>query len=344
METEEQIIEKIREEAKTANRNNITRTKAYFNFFQEHPEIHWAYLAHFVSRNTGWNMTDLKGDMLPRLLSEEQVEYFFSFLERCNWLIFQNAYPQLLLYAASKQQNQPLFHLLPQFDISIFMQAVWPRFWQYRNSKLLSYALIMNEQQYIEINVLQCPFYQKNVLETLPFKTQSVLHLNHVFFPFFDLKTNKIRLAGAIVRDFREVIERIQVGKRLYALLFQEQNIDAELYQWAKKTEHTGSRVDYWPQLYSTSSKQTLSTAYTFHLAGGNLHEQAAPVYSPTLESVWSDILNHEIPAYQEWFTNIEGVNELIGDENPHPYDLTDEYLFAINKLELAIIAKEKLP
>lgn len=343
METEEQIIEKIREETKTANRNNITRTKAYFNFFQEHPEIHWAYLAHFVSRNTGWNMTDLKGDMLPRLLSEEQVEYFSSFLERCNWLIFQDAYPQLILYAASKQQNQPLFHLLPQFDSSIFMQDMWPRFWQDRNSKLLSYSLIMNEQHYIEIHVLQDPFYQKHVLETLLFKTQSLLHLNHVFFPFLDLKTGNIRLAGTIVRDFSQVNERIQVGKRLYALLFQEQSINAKLCQWAEETIHTGSRVDYWPHLYSTSSKQELSSRYTFHLAGGELHRQAAPVYSPTLESVWPDVLNHERPAYQEWFTNIEYVKEWIGDENPYPYDLTDEYLFTINKLELAIIAKEKL-
>ena len=52
--------------------NNITRTKAYFDIYQKYPEIHWAFLGHMVSRNGGWNMTDLKGDFLTRLLTKKK--------------------------------------------------------------------------------------------------------------------------------------------------------------------------------------------------------------------------------------------------------------------------------
>lgn len=43
-----------------------------------------------VSRNGGWNMTDLKGELLSHLLSESEQNDFFQFLERGNWLIFQD--------------------------------------------------------------------------------------------------------------------------------------------------------------------------------------------------------------------------------------------------------------
>lgn len=42
-------------------------------------EIHWALLGHMVSRNGGWNMTDLKGDLYTRILSEKDQFIFFSF-------------------------------------------------------------------------------------------------------------------------------------------------------------------------------------------------------------------------------------------------------------------------
>lgn len=57
---EEVLLNKIKIKTREANRNNVTRTKAYGDFYLEHPEVHWAYLVHMVSRNGGWNMTDLK--------------------------------------------------------------------------------------------------------------------------------------------------------------------------------------------------------------------------------------------------------------------------------------------
>jgi hypothetical protein len=123
---------------------------AYLYFYNKYPEIYWSFLAHKVSRNAGWNMTDLKGDLLTRLLNEKEQKNIFGFLERANWLIFQDAYPQLLLYKESKNRGKNLFYLLPQFGVSTFMVMAWNQFWEDKDSRTLSMNLIINEQHYIE--------------------------------------------------------------------------------------------------------------------------------------------------------------------------------------------------
>jgi len=98
---EQGIIHQIKEITHRLNKNNVTRTMAYLHFYSQYPEIHWSFLGHMVSRNAGWNMTDLKGDLLARLLSEKEHQQYFDFIERGNWIIFQDAFPQLLLYEQS---------------------------------------------------------------------------------------------------------------------------------------------------------------------------------------------------------------------------------------------------
>jgi hypothetical protein len=337
------IIHHVSEQTKTANRNNLTRTKAYEAYYLQYPEIHWAYLAHMVSRNGGWNMTDLKGDMLPRLLSKQEVEDFFELLERCNWLIFQDAYPQLLLYAESKKREKPLFHLLPHLNVSIFMEVSWKWFWKYRDSKILSLALIMNEQNYIELRVIQNPKYKRNALEQAEFKTQSFLHLNHVLFPYWDSKTKKVRLAGTIVEDFNDLKTRIKVGKHLYALLFEVKEVAEGVRDWSNHMSHSGSRADFWPHIFTKTRNNISRHAYSLHLEGNKLHPKTPPLWSPVLENAWQDVRNQEPAENQEWFHDHKAIGDLEKKENPFPYDMTDEYYFALNKIELAIVAKEKL-
>lgn len=99
---EQNIIDSIVNVTNTLNANNVTRTAAYLNFYIRHPDIHWALLGHMVSRNGGWHMTDLKGDLLTRLISEkEQKKLLFIFrtwklvnLSRCIPAIFTLS-PQL---------------------------------------------------------------------------------------------------------------------------------------------------------------------------------------------------------------------------------------------------------
>ncbi|MDP9747093.1 UNVERIFIED_ORG: hypothetical protein QE415_003486 [Bacillus thuringiensis] len=80
---EQFIINNIKIQTEQLNKNNVTRTRAYYQFYIRYPEIHWALLGHMVSRNGGWNMTDLKGDLYTKLLSEkDQITFFFFFRKR----------------------------------------------------------------------------------------------------------------------------------------------------------------------------------------------------------------------------------------------------------------------
>jgi hypothetical protein len=124
---EKEIVHQIKERTQRENRNNVTRTNAYWSCYQTNPELHWALLAHMVSRNGGWCMTDLRGELLPHLINNELAQHLFDFLERANGLIFQDAYPQLLLYGESKRRKKSLFHLLPHMNISSWMVPVWKR-------------------------------------------------------------------------------------------------------------------------------------------------------------------------------------------------------------------------
>ena len=152
---ERALIYRIQHETEQANRNNVTRTEAYRAIYFRCPELHWALLAHVVSRNGGWNMTDLKGELIPRLISEQQRGMIFEMLERANALIFHDAYPQLLLYEAGKKAGRDWSSLLPAFGVSRFMMPVWSKFRQRGESALLTTALIVNEQNFIEGRIVQ---------------------------------------------------------------------------------------------------------------------------------------------------------------------------------------------
>ncbi|MCY7800991.1 DUF2515 domain-containing protein, partial [Bacillus haynesii] len=144
------MTSRIQELTAKLNKDNISRTNAYKRYFDRHPEIKWSLLASFVSRNAGWSMTDLKGRLFELGLTAFQQKWLFLTYERANWLIFSDAYLQLLLYHWSKQLGQPLFHLLSSFGVSSFMKTEWERFWHERDQKRLMYALIINEQNTIQ--------------------------------------------------------------------------------------------------------------------------------------------------------------------------------------------------
>nr|WP_236838905.1 DUF2515 family protein [Caldalkalibacillus salinus] len=343
---EQRVVSEIEDLTEKYNRNNVTRTKAYLSFYRRHPEIHWALLAHMVSRNGGWNMTDLKGDMLPHLLSKDELKHFFHLLERCNWLIFQDAYPQLLLYERSKQSKKPLFHLLPYFHVSTFMKLMWSWFWlrynqlgvTQRSSKGITYALIMNEQHHIEDRVVQHPSYEHQVFEHWPFIIQQIMHFNQVLFPY--LQGRHIRVAGTIMRKFQDIQERIRVGKRLYQILFITPEVSPGIQRWALKTEHTGSRQDYWPRLFS-DQRSFLSASHT-HLKGNQLHKKNDAIYSPTLQQAWPNV-THRPAERAEWCTKEAFFQQWAQEEKNKAFEMTNEHLDALNKIDATSVGFVKL-
>ncbi|WP_240941540.1 DUF2515 domain-containing protein [Paenibacillus sp. HB172176] len=342
---ESMLIERIRLETAEHNRNNVTRTEAYRTLYFQYPELHWALLAHMVSRNGGWNMTDLRGEWLPRLLTEKQRKDVFLLLERSNALIFQDAYPQLLLYHWSRRLDRNLFHLLPSFGVSVFMGPVWRMFWHERNSPLLTVALIVNEQHYIERRVVRNDYFKERVLKTLFFGLQSLMQLNGVIFPYGSGKTEEereLRLSGLILESFENLSERIAFGKSLYAMLFGIPRILEGVRSFAAAVKHTGSRSDYAPLLFQAIRHEPPRRVYKEKLLGGHLKKGAAPIYSPRLPDAWKD---HPVdpPEQGDWFTgSAEALSHFRELPLPSIFEITNEYGLMLNKLELAVLAAQR--
>ena len=339
LEEERKIIQEIKLKTKELNKNNITRTKAYLDFYKKHPEIQWAFLAHMVSRNGGWSMTDLKAELLTRMLSKKEKSSFFSFLERGNWLIFQDAFPQLLLYEESLKRKKPLFRLLPHFNVSIFIETIWEYYWESSNSSLLTIGLIINEQTYIENRVIQNQNYIKDVFSTLEFEIQDFLSFNQILFPYNDYGVNK--LAGQTVNQFQSLHERIQLGKRLYAILF-DKEVLKKVEEWAMAQPHTGSRKDYWPHIFNDVHEGIPGLKYQIKLSSCKLKPRARRIYSPKLQNAWKNVTHPEAEA-GEWFGDYKVLDYLIGIDEPSVGNIEYEYCQTLEKLELAAFAKKTI-
>ncbi|MGG3791839.1 DUF2515 domain-containing protein [Geobacillus thermodenitrificans] len=335
---ERQLISRIRAVTAEHNENNVTRTAAYLDFYLRHREIHWAFLGHMVSRNGGWNMTDLKGELLMRLLSEDEQRSFFSFLERGNWLIFQDIYPQFLLYEESQKQDRPLFYLLPYIGVSTFMETIWNHFWQRGDPYVLAIALVINEQSYLEQRVIQHPVFQQTVFQTLKFKLQELLHFSHILFPYDDGQGGTA-LIGETLHQFESLHERILLGKRLYSILFDNEETLKNTVRWAVNRPHTGSRKDYWPHLFNDVCESFPREPYRRRIRDCQIVPGAPRLYSPQLRHAWKNVA-HEVAEPGDWFTDPHVVHYLIKTEQPINGEIVHAYCETLEKIELAIIAK----
>ncbi|RIW28515.1 DUF2515 domain-containing protein [Bacillus salacetis] len=280
---ERELIQEIKAETKQKNQNNITRTMAYLDYYQENQEIEWSFLAHMVSRNAGYHMTDLKAHFLPSFLKETEARHFFLFLEKANAFIFHDAYPQLLLYKKSVEKQKSLFHLLPAFGVSRTMSVFWERFWKQGDTLEMTLALIINEQSMIQKRLVSKIKENKYQYEKVLFLLQDRLELTTVFFPYKKRETSAgaFSLAGSSVSHFESTKKRVDIGKKLYAILFKNKKVLRSSFNFAKNTPHTGSRSDYWPDSYSP------------------LNSDGRKVFSPFLSSAWQ---NHEHTfIHEEW-------------------------------------------
>ncbi|WP_248927831.1 DUF2515 domain-containing protein [Paenibacillus hamazuiensis] len=344
---EAELLKRIRQDTALRNMNNVARTQAYYAMYRRFPELHWAFLAHMVSRNGGWSMTDLKGELIPHLLGAAQIEHTFQFLERANALIFHDAYPQLLLYEESRRLGRPLFHLLPHLGVSAFMSPVWELFWDTNDSALLTTGLIINEQSYIERRIVKNSYFREHVLDTLFFQSQSLLQLNQVVFPYTDNEDislaedqlGRLRLAGLTVENFGDLDERIGVGKKLYGILFGLPDVRFGAERFAAARPHTGSRADYWPHLFAPV-RRSPPGPYAEKLHGCELRQGAAPLYSPKLEDAWKN--RAMAPAEPgDWFDSLGALRHFGTIEPPRAFEMSLEACTGLHKLELAVLAGE---
>ncbi|HGH7178690.1 TPA: DUF2515 domain-containing protein [Bacillus luti] len=340
---EEILLHTIKEQTKLLNQNNVTRTRAYFQFHKKYPEIHWALLGHMVSRNGGWNMTDLKGDLYTKLLSEKDQFTFFSFLERGNWLIFQDVYPQFLLYEQSVKRATNLFRLLSHLNVSTFMETMWNSFWKTGDKRTLAIATIINEQNYLEKRVIQNEHFKKNVLNSIGFKLFDFFQFNHILFPFYESKMNaKTLLIGDTMTHFTSLHERISLGKRLYTLLFHNEHILSQVKHWADTNPHTGSRKDYWPHLFSSVNESFSREFYKRRIKNCQLRNDSYRIYSPALMYAWKNV-KHEETKHEDWFNDWQVIHYLTNKEEHIFGKITEDYCKTLEKIELAILAKKNV-
>lgn len=275
---EQQLVHTIKQLTKKRNKDNISRTKAYERYFTKYPEIKWALLAGLVSRNAGWNMCDLESKSFSHLLTSHFRRQLFLTYEEANWRIFQDAYPQLLLYHFSIQYNRPLFYLCKKLYITKFMEKQWERFWKHRNERRLAYALIINEQHIIEKPVIQKRFF---VFHSVIFLLQDRLHHCKVLFP-----TCYGELYGFSVSHFQDVDARIHLGKKLYELLFSPQ-LFPYFYQFMMKTEPSGSRYDYGQYSHNVNKRTTPILRLTYPIVSHKPCITEQWDVSCTLKSKW---------------------------------------------------------
>ncbi len=307
---EAKLIDLIKKETVKYNADNISRTIAYQEYFLRHSEIQWSFLASMVSRNAGYNMTDLENQIFVNGLSSKQRKQLFMTYERANWIIFLDAFPQLLLFEYSKVKNKPLFYLLKYFSVSSFMEIEWEKYWTDRDKKRLVYSLIINEQNMIEKPVIQNKFFKSEVFNSLAYKLQEQLKLSYVIFP-----SSNGELYGLVVYRFEDLTKRIQIGKQLFSILFHE-DLHNGFFDFAKKTIHTGSRSDYEESVGIPNSN------------------------NPKLRDVYP-IIPHTRTALDDWYTNSKISNEwyeneevISGDSFKQSFLIKQELLGSLLKLK----------
>ncbi|RUS45988.1 DUF2515 family protein [Cohnella sp. AR92] len=332
------LRDRIRLETARLNRNNVTRTAAYFEMYSRLPELHWALLAHLVSRNGGWSMTDLRGEWLPNLLAPSDADLIFRMLETCNALIFHDAYPQLLLYEESRRLGRPLFGLLPHLGVTAFMRPFWELFWKNSNPIPLTVSLVVNEQNVIEKRAVQDPLYREEVLHSFAFRLQPLLQLNQLLFPLHREKKTRL-LAGRVLERFDRLEERIEFGKDLYSILFGYPKVLARALAFAGSVKHTGSRADYWPHMFTPERPASPRTQRNGIAPGfsGNDAASGSPLwYSPRLTDAWADQPLGPV-SEGDWFQDRSVLDYLKRMRRPFVIDMTREHLFGQRKLQAAV-------
>lgn len=248
---ENNIIALIKNTTARKNYDNISRTKSYQEYYKRNPEIKWSFLASMVSRNAGYCMTDLKGTWFQKVLNKKMIKALFLTYEDANWLIFSDAYPQLMLYEISKTLQRPMFHLLKEFHVSSFMIKEWSFFWNTKKEERLMTSLIINEQNLIQKPIIEKSIFKKKVFHSPLFLFQDLFHFSTVVFP-----TIEGRLFGFSVHNFRSLDSRIKLGRNLSWLLFHP-DYYSRFFAFSERNVHTGSRYDY--EKYSDSDCKRIS-------------------------------------------------------------------------------------
>jgi len=226
------------------NADNISRTASYLELYAwtaaAGRELPWLLMAHLVSRNAGYLMSDL-----ARALDGTQekgtdpalagaMASLMTLLERANFLIFHDAWHHVLHHLAGRTEA------LSGPRTPRFMIDAWRRHERgpddHDGERQLVLDLVHNEQHLIERRAVHHPHLAPglrliDVIERSG--REKPLHL-------------PVDGAPAItVGGFARLERRIAAGARIFDEVMADRARREVLFSWAQAHPHTGSRAVY---------------------------------------------------------------------------------------------------
>lgn len=220
-------------ELRDRNVDNVARTDSYLQLYawtrDAGRELPWVLMAHLVSRNAGYLMSDLarqldgKAGADPALAAA--MENLFALLERANFLIFEDAWHHTLSYLLGDPLESP--------RVPRFMIDAWSRH-DPADERTIVLQLVHNEQHVIEHRAVHHPelVTGRRLFEVIEMSgREKPLH-----FPAADAP--EIKVSG-----FSQVARRIDAGRKIFDDVVADRARRDAMLAWALAHPHTGDRA-----------------------------------------------------------------------------------------------------
>jgi hypothetical protein len=233
-------LERMLAEKDARNRDNVARTESYLELYAlaraYGVELPWVLMAHLVSRNAGYLMTDLaEGGRATAFFTREALDELFLFLERANYLIFDDAWHHVMHHVLGR--TSALDERTPRF-----IREAWARYEAAEAGgvtpaveRALVLDLVTNEQNLIENRVVHHPRFARARAMVAFFEEAGID--GPVVLP--------VAQARIKVGAFARLAQRIEAGRRIFDETLAPREQRDAMFAWAAATPHTGSRGAY---------------------------------------------------------------------------------------------------
>jgi hypothetical protein len=237
-------LDRLLAEIDHRNVDNVARTESYLELYaytRAHPpDLPWVLMAHLVSRNGGYLMTDVASSLErgDGVFAQSALEQLFLFLERANFLIFYDAWWHVLHHLTGRA-HALLVPRVPRFVV----EECWPRYERVAAGggvtpeveRRLVQDLVTNEQNFIERRVVHNARFE--AARAIISFVEALGREAPVVMPCTD---QRIRVGG-----FSRLERRIATGYRIFDDILADAARREEIFHWAREHRHTGSREAY---------------------------------------------------------------------------------------------------
>ena len=223
-------LARLLQELPIRNRDNVARTESYLELYAytvaNPPDLPWLLMAHLVSRNAGYWMSDLAARIERKPEEASGLENLFLLLERANFLIFHDAWYHVLHHLMRRALD---FDRVPRF-----MREAWARHaTDPSRERELVLDLVTNEQNYIEHRVVHAPRFEVGMMMIGLIEASG--KERPIRFPY---STAEIRVGG-----FAQLQRRILTGQRIFDEVLADRERRRRIFEWASERPHTGDRA-----------------------------------------------------------------------------------------------------